>query len=143
MGIRDRWQTVRPGEGSSERDIFQEHLEYAGALHGALTDDVNVAELRVANHRFWIRTTVAVTRDSTPRMGSRGNTSRRFASHHRCHPGLLDERHRRSHVTRELERLIRLLRLAKMRRDLIAITVVQSRVGRLTYAALEGVVARG
>jgi hypothetical protein len=46
-------------------------------------------------------------------------------------------------VTRELERLIRLLRLAKMRRDLLAITVVQSRVGRFAYAALEGVVARG
>lgn len=46
-------------------------------------------------------------------------------------------------MTRELERLIRLLRLAEMRRDLIAIIVVRSRVGRLTYAALEGVVARG
>ena len=46
-------------------------------------------------------------------------------------------------MTRELERLIRLLHLAKMRRDLIAITVVQSRVGRLTYAALEGALARG
>jgi hypothetical protein len=46
-------------------------------------------------------------------------------------------------VTRELERLIRLLRLAEMRRDLIAIIVVQSRVGRLTYAVLEGAAARG
>jgi hypothetical protein len=46
-------------------------------------------------------------------------------------------------VTRELEQLIRLLRLAQMRRDLLAITVVHSRVGRLTYAALEGAVARG
>ncbi|MDO8485583.1 MAG: hypothetical protein Q7S35_11655 [Candidatus Limnocylindrales bacterium] len=46
-------------------------------------------------------------------------------------------------MTREFERLIRLLRLAEMRRDLIAIIVVQSRVGRLTYAALEGAVARG
>jgi hypothetical protein len=46
-------------------------------------------------------------------------------------------------VTRELERLIRVLRLAEMRRDLLVITVVQSRVGRLAYAALEGVVARG
>jgi len=48
-----------------------------------------------------------------------------------------------SSVTRELERLTRLLRLAEMRRDLIAITVVQSRVGRFTYAALEGMAARG
>lgn len=46
-------------------------------------------------------------------------------------------------MTRELERLIRLLRLAEMRRDLLAITVVQSRVGRLTYAALQGAIARG
>jgi hypothetical protein len=46
-------------------------------------------------------------------------------------------------VTRELERLIRLLRLAQMRRDLLAITVVQSRVGRQTYALLQGAVARG
>jgi len=48
-----------------------------------------------------------------------------------------------SRVTRELERLTRLLRLAEMRRDLLAITVVQSRVGRFTYAALEGMAARG
>ncbi len=46
-------------------------------------------------------------------------------------------------MTREFERLTRLLRLAEMRRDLIAIIVVQSRVGRLTSAALEGIVARG
>lgn len=46
-------------------------------------------------------------------------------------------------MTREFDRLIRLLRLAEMRRDLIAIIVVQSRVGRLTYAVLEGAVARG
>jgi hypothetical protein len=46
-------------------------------------------------------------------------------------------------VTRELERLTRLLRLAEMRRDLIAITVVQSRVGRIINALLEGAVARG
>jgi hypothetical protein len=47
------------------------------------------------------------------------------------------------YVTRELERLIRLLRLAEMRRDLLAIAVVQSRVGRFTYAALEGMAAGG
>lgn len=46
-------------------------------------------------------------------------------------------------MTRELERLTRLLRLAEMRRDLIAIAVVQSRVGRIIYALLEGAVARG
>jgi hypothetical protein len=46
-------------------------------------------------------------------------------------------------MTREYERLIRLLRLAEMRRDLIAMVVVQSRVGRLTSAALEAAVARG
>jgi hypothetical protein len=46
-------------------------------------------------------------------------------------------------MTRELERFIRLLRLAETRRDLLAMTVVQSRVGRLTYAALEGMAARG
>ncbi len=46
-------------------------------------------------------------------------------------------------MTRELDRLIRLLRLAETRRDLIAIIVVQYRVGRLTYAALEGALARG
>ncbi len=46
-------------------------------------------------------------------------------------------------MTRELERLTRLLRLAEMRRDLIAITVVQSRVGRIINALLEGAVARG
>jgi hypothetical protein len=55
----------------------------------------------------------------------------------------LDETYRRTHVTRELERLTRLLRLAEMRRDLLAITVVQSRVGRFTSAALEGMAARG
>ena len=46
-------------------------------------------------------------------------------------------------VTREYERLIRLWRLAEMRRDLIAMVVIQSRVGRLAYAVLEGAVARG
>jgi hypothetical protein len=46
-------------------------------------------------------------------------------------------------MTREYERLIRLWRLAEMRRDLIAIIVVQSRLGRLTYALLEGAAARG
>jgi hypothetical protein len=55
----------------------------------------------------------------------------------------VDERQRRSPVTRERERLIRLWRLAEMRRDLIAMMVAQSRVGRLTYAVLEGAVARG
>ncbi len=46
-------------------------------------------------------------------------------------------------MTREFERLIRLLRLAETRRDLIAIIVVQSRVGRLAHTVLEGAVARG
>ncbi len=46
-------------------------------------------------------------------------------------------------MTRELERLIRLLRLAQMRRDLLAITVVHSRIGRLAYSMLEGAVVRG
>lgn len=46
-------------------------------------------------------------------------------------------------MTREFERLIRLLRLAEKRRDLLAVTVVQSRVGRLIYGVLEGAVARG
>lgn len=48
-----------------------------------------------------------------------------------------------SQMTREYERLIRVWRLAEMRRDLIAIIVVQSRIGRLTYAVVEGAVARG
>lgn len=46
-------------------------------------------------------------------------------------------------MTRELERLIRLWRLAEMRRDLIAMIAVQSRVGRLMTPLLEGAVARG
>lgn len=46
-------------------------------------------------------------------------------------------------MTREYERLIRLWRLAEMRRDLIVMIVIQSRVGRLTYAVLEGAVVRG
>jgi hypothetical protein len=46
-------------------------------------------------------------------------------------------------VTREYERLIRLWRLAEMRRDLVAILVLQSRLGRLTHALLEGAAARG
>jgi hypothetical protein len=46
-------------------------------------------------------------------------------------------------VTREYERLIRLWHLAEMRRDLIAIIVLQSRVGRLTYSVLEGAAVRG
>jgi hypothetical protein len=45
-------------------------------------------------------------------------------------------------VTREYERLIRIWHVAELRRDLIAIIVIQSRVGRLTYAFLE-TVARG
>ena len=43
----------------------------------------------------------------------------------------------------EHERLIRILHLAEARRDLIAIKVIQARVGRLTRALLEGAVARG
>ncbi len=45
-------------------------------------------------------------------------------------------------MTREYERLIRLWRLAEMRRDLIAMVVIQSRVGRLAYVVLEAA-ARG
>lgn len=39
-------------------------------------------------------------------------------------------------MTRELERLIRLWQLADTRRDLIAMLVVQSRVGHIKSAAL-------
>jgi len=46
-------------------------------------------------------------------------------------------------MIREYERLIRIRRLAETRRDLIAIVVVQTRIGRLTRAFLEGAVARG
>jgi len=46
-------------------------------------------------------------------------------------------------MTREFEQLIRIWRLAETRRDLIAIIVVQTRIGRLTRAFLEGAVARG
>ena len=46
-------------------------------------------------------------------------------------------------VTREQERLIRLWRLAESRRDLIAIVVLQSRIGRLAYSVLEGAASRG
>ena len=46
-------------------------------------------------------------------------------------------------MTRELDRLIRLWHLAEVRRDLVAMIVLQSRVGRLVYTALEGAVARG
>jgi hypothetical protein len=56
----------------------------------------------------------------------------------------VDETQRwRSPVTREFERLMRLWRLAEVRRDLVVMMVVQSRIGRLTYAAIEGAVARG
>jgi hypothetical protein len=46
-------------------------------------------------------------------------------------------------MNREYERLIRIWRLAETRRDLIAIMVVQTRIGRLTRAFVEGAVARG
>ena len=46
-------------------------------------------------------------------------------------------------MTRELDRLIYLWRLAEMRRDLIAMIVIQSRVGRLTRALIDGAVAHG
>jgi hypothetical protein len=46
-------------------------------------------------------------------------------------------------VTREQERLIRIWHLAEARRDLVAIIVIQSRVGRLTRTLVEGAVARG
>ena len=46
-------------------------------------------------------------------------------------------------MTRELDRLIRLWHLAEARRDLIAMIVVQSRVGRLTRALIDGAVAHG
>ena len=46
-------------------------------------------------------------------------------------------------MTREHDRLIRILRLAEWRRDLVAVIVVQSRIGRLAFALIEGAVARG
>lgn len=46
-------------------------------------------------------------------------------------------------MTRELDRLIHLWRLAETRRDLIAMIVIQSRVGRLTRALIDGAVAHG
>jgi hypothetical protein len=46
-------------------------------------------------------------------------------------------------MTRGLDRLIRLWRLAETRRDSIAMVVVQSRVGRLTRVVIEGAVAHG
>ena len=46
-------------------------------------------------------------------------------------------------MTLDHERLIRLWRLAETRRDLLAMVVVQSRIGRLTHAVLEGAAARG
>jgi hypothetical protein len=46
-------------------------------------------------------------------------------------------------MNRDYERLVRIWRLAMTRRDLIAIAVVQTRLGRLTLAFLEGAVARG
>lgn len=46
-------------------------------------------------------------------------------------------------MTREYERLVRLWRLAEMRRDLVTVIVVQSRVGRHAIALLEGAAARG
>jgi hypothetical protein len=46
-------------------------------------------------------------------------------------------------MSTEFERLFRVWRLAEMRRDLIAMVVIQSRIGRLTFALLEGAVARG
>ena len=76
-------------------------------------------------------------------MGSVVTPRRAVASHDEKHPHPLDERHRSSQVTRELDRLTRLLRLAEMRRDMIAMIVVQSRVGRLESAFLKGAVARG
>ena len=41
-------------------------------------------------------------------------------------------------MTREVQGLIRLLRLAEKRRDLLAMTVVQSRVGASRTLPLEG-----
>ena len=46
-------------------------------------------------------------------------------------------------MTRELDRLIYLWRLAEARPDLIAMVVVQSRVGRITRTLIEGAVAHG
>jgi hypothetical protein len=46
-------------------------------------------------------------------------------------------------MTRELDRLIYLWRLSELRRDLIAMIVVQSRVGRITCTLIEGAVAHG
>jgi hypothetical protein len=46
-------------------------------------------------------------------------------------------------MSRQFERLIRVWRLAETRRDLIAVLIIQSRIGRVAYAVLEGAVARG
>jgi hypothetical protein len=46
-------------------------------------------------------------------------------------------------MSSEFERLFRVWRIAEMRRDLIAMIVIQSRVGRLTMALLEGAALRG
>jgi hypothetical protein len=46
-------------------------------------------------------------------------------------------------MTREYERLVRFWRRAEGRRDVVAFVVVQSRIGRITRAFLEGAVARG
>ena len=58
-------------------------------------------------------------------------------------PDQPDETKMESPMIREYERLVRIWRLAEARRDLIAILVVQTRIGRLTQAFLEGAVARG
>lgn len=46
-------------------------------------------------------------------------------------------------MAREHGRFIRFLRRAALLRDLIALVILQSRVGRVMYAFFEGAVARG
>jgi hypothetical protein len=46
-------------------------------------------------------------------------------------------------MTSALERLVRIRTLAEMRRDLVVIMIIQTRLGRLALAVLEGTVARG
>ena len=48
-----------------------------------------------------------------------------------------------STMSSEFERLFRVWRLAEMRRDLIAMVVIQSRLGRFAMALLEGAAQRG
>ena len=70
---------------------------------------------------------------------TRWRASRPIADRSRLVVGAAEE----STMSSEFERLFRVWRLAEMRRDLIAMVVIQSRVGRLTMALLEGAALRG